>query len=88
MDNSPKSRGKNRRHAAVATNPVSRLDALDELEHFGANAEDRYAHVPERHPLGCPANSSGSGKNLTDIQLTDPVGGAMRAAKRDPHCAD
>jgi hypothetical protein len=70
--------------------PIPYLDSmpLDELEHFSANADNRYAHVPERHPLGCPANSSGSGKNLTDIQLTDPVGGAMRAAKRDPHCAD
>jgi hypothetical protein len=40
MDSSPKAAAKNRRHAAVATNPVSRFDALDELEHFDANAED------------------------------------------------
>ena len=55
------------------------------FKHFNSNAEDRYAHVPERHPLGYPSNSSGSGKGLIDIQLTDSVGGAMLAAKRGPH---
>ncbi len=63
-----------RRHATVAPNSVSRLDAMDDVEHFGADAEDRYSHVPERHAVGCPANSSGSGKSLDELQLTDPVG--------------
>ena len=55
------------RYAAFATNPVSRFDALDELEDISADTEDRYAHVAERHALGCPEIASGY--ELADFEL-------------------
>jgi len=59
--------GENRRRPAFAVNPVSRLDALDELEGIGADAEDRYAHVPERHAPGRPEIASGP--DFADVEL-------------------
>jgi hypothetical protein len=61
------SSGESGRYAAFATNPVSRFNALDELEDIGADTEDRYAHVAEHHTLGC--SEIASGYDLADFEL-------------------
>jgi hypothetical protein len=52
IESSPGGNGKGRQRAAVTANPISRLGSLDELERFGADPENRYAHVSDRHATG------------------------------------